>query len=135
VVFGVAVREHHGVLIAVRDLLARAREAGGIERLAALVDPCLRTDRQRQLLTPRVATIGIRVIKGAAQLQAIAGLGLEPFMKQASAGFVGKQLGGQREGPIGTAPALEHQPGHGFARCEDFLCIGHEACVDHVHQP
>lgn len=50
VVFGVAVGDRNGVLIAVRDILASEREAGGVEMIEALVDPFLSTDRKRQLL-------------------------------------------------------------------------------------
>jgi hypothetical protein len=96
VVFGVAVGEHNGVLIAVRAVLASEREAGGIEMSEALVDPFVRPDRQRQLLKPRVAAIGIGFIERAAQLQAIDVLGLEAVMKQAIERFVGKKLGRQR---------------------------------------
>ncbi len=135
VVFGVAVSDQQGVLIAVRDILASQRDAGGIEMIAALVDPCWRTDRQRQRLTPRVAAIGRGFIERAAQRTALAVRGLETVRKQEREGFIGKKLGRQRSGPMGKAHAIEHHPGHGFARREDFVCIGHEACVDQVNQP
>ena len=135
VVFGVAVSDQQGVLIAVRDILASQRDAGGIEMIAALVDPCWRTDRQRQRLTPRVAAIGRGFIERAAQRTALEVRGLETVMKQEREGFIGKKLGRQRSGPMGKAHAIEHHPGHGFARREDFVCIGHEACVDQVNQP
>ena len=135
VVCGVAVSDQQGVLIAVRDILASQRDAGGIEMIAALVDPCWRTDRQRQRLTPRVAAIGSGFIERAAQRTALAVRGLETVMKQEREGFIGKKLGRQRSGPMGKAHAMEHHPGHGFARREDVVCIGHEACVDQVNQP
>ena len=56
-------------------------------------------------------------------------------MKQEIERFVGKKLGRQRSGPSGKAQAIERHPDYGFARREDFLCMGHEACVDHVNQP
>ena len=66
---------------AVRGIRASEREAGGIEMIEALVDPFLRTDRQRQLLKQRVAALGIGFIERAAQRKAIEVLSLEAFMK------------------------------------------------------
>ena len=135
VVGGVAVRDQKGVLSAGRDSLASERDAGGLALLAARGDACLRTDRQRPLLTPRVAALGIGFSEGAAQRKALDVRGRETFMTQEREGCVGKTWGRQRAGPMGTTHAMENPPGHGVARGEDCWCIGHEACVDPVNQP
>jgi hypothetical protein len=89
--------------------------------MEALGDPCLRTDRQRQLLKPHVAARGLGVIERAAQRKAIEALGLEALLKQQIERWVGKKVWSQRQRPLGQAQALEHHPGHGFARREDGL--------------
>jgi hypothetical protein len=53
VIFGVAVGDVQGVLVALRDILAGERKAGRIKMMEAQINACLSTDRQRQFLNNR----------------------------------------------------------------------------------
>jgi hypothetical protein len=35
---------------------------------------------------------------------------------------------------MGTSEAIEEHPGHGCARCERLLLLGHAVCVDPIYQ-
>ena len=81
----------------------------------------------------QVAAIGIGLIERAAELEAIEHLSPHAVMQQQIEGFAGKKLWGQRQGPIGKAEPIQNHAGHGFARREHFLWIGHQAGVNHVN--
>jgi hypothetical protein len=49
-------------------------------------------------------------------------------------GFVGKQLGRSGAGAMGKPYAIEPHPGHGFARRDLRLTIGHQACITQVNE-
>ena len=60
--------------------------------IEAQIDAFVRTDRQRQFLKQQVAAIGIGFIEGAAKLETVEHLGIDPVAKQEIEGFVGKKL-------------------------------------------
>jgi hypothetical protein len=75
-----------------RDVRASATKAGRVEMREAPIDTFVRTDCQRQCLKQQSAALGISFIKGTAQLETVAHLGIDAFVQQESEGFVGKKL-------------------------------------------
>ena len=102
--------------------------------IEAAVDAFLVTDGQGEFAKQQITAISICFIKRAAELKAIEHLRVDAFTKQQVEGFVGKKLWRQGQRAIGKPQAIEDHPGHGFARCDLLLCVGDEACIDHLNQ-
>jgi hypothetical protein len=103
--------------------------------IEAAVAAFLGTDAQGECAQQELTAITISVIKRAAELKAVEHLRVAAFTQPQVKGFVGKKLGRQGQRAIGKPPAIEDQPGYGFARRDLLLCIGYEACIDQLNQP
>src|SRR5437762_1614943 len=133
-IFGIAVRDMNGVLVALRDRGATEGKAGRVEVMEALLNAFLGTASQRQLAQQQITPIGMDGIERPAKLKTIEHLCSDPRTKQQIERFVGKKLGRERQRSIGKPQAIEDHPGHRFARCDLLLLIRHEASVDHTYQ-
>src|SRR5215510_1536026 len=133
-IFGIAVRDMHGVLVARRDIGATEGKAGCVEVMEALRNAFLGTASQRQLAKQQITSIGMDGLERPAKLKAIEHLRSDPRTKQQIERFVGKKLGSERQGAIGKPQAIEDHPGHRFARGDLLLLIWNEASVDHAYQ-
>jgi hypothetical protein len=133
-VFGIAVGDANGVLVALRDIVATEGKAGRVEMMEALFDAFLGTDSQSQLAKQQITPIGMDCIECPAKLKAIEHLRSDPGTQQQIEGFVGKKLGSERQRSIGKPQAIEAHPGYSFARGDRFLLIRHEARIDHACQ-
>src|SRR4030095_620883 len=133
-VFGIAVGDSNGSLIARGDIVATEVKAGRVEMMEALLHAFLGTDSQSQLAKQQITPIGMDFIERPAQLKAIEHLRSDPGTKQQIKRFVGKKLGRERQRSISKPQAIEDHPGHRFARCDLLLRIRNEARVDHTYQ-
>src|SRR5438093_2451080 len=133
-VFGIAVGDANGVLVALGDIVTTEGKAGRVEMMEALLNAFLDTDSQRQLAKQQITPIGMDFIERPAQLKAIEPLRSHPGTKQQIERFVGKKLGRERQWSIGKPQAIEDHPGYSFARCDLLLLIRNEASVDHTYQ-
>src|SRR2546430_9383953 len=133
-VFGIAMGDANGVLVALRDIVATEGKAGRVEMMEALLNAFLGTDSQSQLAQQQITPIGMDFIERPAKLKAIEHLRSDPGTKQQLERFVGKKLGGERQRSIGKPQAIEDHPGHSFARGDRLLLIRHEASIDHAYQ-
>src|SRR5262247_1196740 len=70
-VFGIAVGEANGSLIARGDIVAAEGKAGRVEMLEALLHAVLGTDSQSHLATQQITPLGMDCIEPPAQLKAI----------------------------------------------------------------
>jgi hypothetical protein len=124
----------NGLLVAVRHVVAAQGKAGGVEMIEARVDAFLDTDGQGELTQQQITAIGGHLLERAAELETVEQVCVDACMKQEIEGCVGKKLRRQGQWPIGKPQAIDDHPGHGFAWRQGFLCIGHEACVDHRNE-
>src|SRR5215510_5841848 len=106
-IFGIAVRDMHGVLVARRDIGATEGKAGCVEVMEALRNAFLGTASQRQLAKQQITSIGMDGLERPAKLKAIEHLRSDPRTKQQIERFVGKKLGSERQGA--AIPALSHR--------------------------
>lgn len=130
---GIPVGDRKGLLIACRDLLSTACKAGGIKMVEAPVDAFAGAHAQGQFMKQQGAALGLGLIERAAELEAIEHLSPHAVLQHQLAGCIGKKLWGHRQGPMGKAEPIQNQAGHGFARREHFLWIGHQAGVNQVN--
>src|SRR5882672_10269806 len=111
-IFGIAVRDMNGVLVALRDIGATEGKTRRVEVMEALLNAFLGTASQRQLAKQQITPIGMDCIERPAKLKAIEHRRSDPRTKQQIEGFVGKKLGSERQGAIGKPQAIEDHPGH-----------------------
>src|SRR5919201_166511 len=133
-IFGIAMGDVNGVLVALRDIVAAEGKAGRVEVMEALLKAFLGTARQRQLAKQSITPIGMDFIKRPTKLKAIEHLRSDAGTKQQIERFVGKKLGRERQWAIGKSQAIEDHAGHRFARCDLLLLIRNEASVNHAYQ-
>jgi hypothetical protein len=81
-----------GVLITVRDVLARERKAGRVEMIETQINAFLGTDRKGQFFKQQVAAIGLGFIKRAATLETVEHFGIDAWAKPEIEGFVANKL-------------------------------------------
>src|SRR5215211_7471617 len=133
-IFGIAVGDGNGLLVAFRDIVATEGKAGRVEMMEALLNAFLGTASQSQLAQQQITPIGMDFIERPAKLEAIEHLRSNPRTKQQIERFVGKKLGGERQGAIGKPQAIEDHPGHSFTRCNLLLVSRNEASVEQAYQ-
>src|SRR5215470_19472481 len=133
-VFGIAVGDANGVLVALGSIVATEGKAGRVEMMEALHNVFLGTDSQSHLTKQQITPIGLDFIERPAQLKAIEHLRSNPGTKQQIERFVGKKLGGERQRAIGKSQAIEDHASPSFARCDLLLLIRNEASVNHAYQ-
>src|SRR5262245_53724730 len=133
-VFGIAVGDANGGLVALGDIVATEGKAGGVEMMEALLNAFLGTDSQSQLAKQQITPLGMDFVERPAKLKAIEHLRANAGTKQQIERFVGKKLGRERQRSIGKPQAIEDHPGYSFARCNLLLLIRNEASVDHTDQ-
>jgi hypothetical protein len=133
-VFGRAVGDANGSLVALGDIVATEGKAGRVEMLDAWRTAFLCTDNQSPLAKPPITPIGLDVLERPAKRQALVPLRSDPGTKPPIERSVGKKLGRERQRSMGTPQAIEEHPGHRFARCDLLWRIRHEASVDHAYQ-
>src|SRR5437016_13121691 len=92
-VFGIAVGDANGVLVALGDIVTTEGKAGRVEMMEALLNAFLGTDSQSQLAKQQITPIGMDLIERPAKLKAIEHLCSNPRTKQQIERFVGKKLG------------------------------------------
>src|SRR5215475_697378 len=133
-IFGIAVGDANGVLVARGGRVTTEGKAGRVEMMDALRNVFLGTDSQSQLAKQPITPIGMDFIERPAKLKAIEHLRSNPGTQQQIERFVGKKLGRERQRSIGKPQASEDHPGYSFARCDLLLRIRNEASVDHTYQ-
>src|SRR5437660_10161307 len=100
-VFGIAVGDANGVLVALGDIVTTEGKAGRVEMMEALLNAFLGTDSQSQLAQQQITPIGRDFIERPAKLKAIEQPCSNRRTKQQSERFAGKQLGRDRQPPAG----------------------------------
>jgi hypothetical protein len=132
VIFGVAMRDGHRVLITSGHIVASQGNAGGVKLVEAFINAFLGTDGQGQFAQPQVTTIGVDLIERATARNAVEPLRTHALTTQEIEGFVGKKRWGSRQGTSGTPHAIEDHPGNRFARGDLFLVMEQPSRVDHL---
>jgi len=89
------VGDPHRVCVGVRHIRTGQGIAGGVEMLAAPVNPCLGPYRSGQLATSPITALGVDRIERTAELQAVDHRRGDALTTQPAAGCVGKELGCQ----------------------------------------
>ena len=131
---GVAVGEAHGLRIACRNIRPAERQAGRVARIEAQGQACLGTAREGERREAQLAALGVGLSERTGKRKALEHLGVHALTPHQSEGFVSKKLRWQGQGPVGKAKAIQDHPRHGFARCDHFLRIRYETCMDHINQ-
>ncbi len=96
VVFGIAVGDANGLLIALGYIVTTERKAGRVQMIEALLNAFLDTNGQSQFAQQQVTPIRMNLIERPAKFEAIEHRRLDPFAKQEIERFIGKKLGCQR---------------------------------------
>src|SRR5215475_11805104 len=96
-IFGIAVRDLNGVLIALRHIGTTEGKAGRVEVMEALLNAFLGTARQSQLTKQEITPIGMDFIERPTQLKAIEHLRPDTGAQQQIERFIGKKLGRERQ--------------------------------------
>src|SRR5215510_5866649 len=133
-IFGIAMGDTNGLLVALRDIGATEGKAGRVKVMEAWLNAFLGTARQSQLAKQEITPIGLDFIERPAQLKAIEHLRSNPGTKQQIERFVGKKLGRERQRSIGKPSAIEDHPGYSFTWGDLLLLIRNETSVDHTYQ-
>src|SRR5207244_6300790 len=133
-VFGIAMGDANGVLVALGDIVTTEGKAGRVEMMEALLNAFLGTASQSQLTKQQITPIAMDFIERPTKLKAIEHVRSNPGPKQQIEWFVGKKLGRERQRSIGKPQAIKDHPGHRFARRDLLLLIRNEARVDHTYQ-
>src|SRR5207248_11597736 len=102
-IFGIAVGDPNGLLVAVGDIGATERKTGGVEMMEALRNAFVVTDGEGQFAKQHITAISLDLIERPTELKAIEHLRLDTLTKEQIEGFIGKKLGGQGQGLISKA--------------------------------
>src|SRR4029453_14689353 len=100
-VFGIAVGETNGVLVALGGIAATEGKAGRVEMMETWHNVFLGTESQTHPTKQRIAPIGLDFIERPAKLKAIEHLRSNPGTNQQIERFVGKKLGRERQRSMG----------------------------------
>ena len=95
--------DRNGLRITLGDILAAERKTRRVEMVAALINGFLLTHGAGDLAKEQITAIGVDLIEGAAEFEAIEHRGFHTGTKEEIEGFVGKELRGQGQGPIGKS--------------------------------
>ena len=98
----------------------------------ALINGFLLTHREGGLAKEQVTAIGVDLIEGAAEFEAIEHGGVDAGTKEQIEGLTRKELRGQGQGAIGKAQAIEDHPFNRFARGDRLLVVRLETSVNHA---
>jgi len=93
--------DRNGLLVTLGDVGASERATRRVEMVKTLINGFLLTHREGYLAQEQVTAIGMNLIEGAAQLEAIEHLGFEPWTQEQIEGLIGKKLRGQGQRSIG----------------------------------
>ena len=124
-----------GGLVAVRAGRAREGKTGRVALRTAPRKAFVGTAGKGQCVQQQGAAVGRGGIQSAAKLATVAPRGLAACTQHESAGGVGQKRRRQRQGPMGQAPPLEPQCGHGGAGRPDLLSLWPETWGKHGKQP
>ena len=95
--------DRNGLFIAFGNLRAAERKTRGVEMVKALINGFVLTHGKGDLAQEQIPAIGIDLIEGATEFEAIEHRGFHTGTKEEIEGFVGKELGSQGQGPIGKS--------------------------------
>src|SRR5678816_598038 len=104
-VFGIAVGDVNGLLVALGDVVAMEGKAGRVEMRKAVLNAFLGTHHQCQLAQQQITPIGMDFIERPTELKTIEHLGVDPLTKEQIKRFVSKKLRCQGQGLIGKPQA------------------------------
>src|SRR5262245_12202611 len=100
-VFRVAMGDRNGLCIACGNIRAAERTTRRVEMVKALLKGFVWTPGQGDLAQEQITAIGIDLIQGATEFEAIAHLGFDTGPKEKIKGLVGKELRGEGQRAIG----------------------------------
>ena len=81
-VFGVAIGDRNGVLIALGDIRAAERKTRRVEMVQALINGFLVTHGKGELAKEQITAIGVDLIEGAAEFKAVEHRGFHTGTKE-----------------------------------------------------
>ena len=126
--------DRNGVLITLGDIRAAERKTRRVEMVEALINGFLLTHGEGDLAKEQITAIGVDLIKGAAEFEAIEHRGFHTGTKEEIEGFVGKELRGQGQWPIGKSSAIEDHPFDRLTGGDRLLFIRGKTSVDPAHE-
>src|SRR5882672_8190151 len=133
-VFGVAMGDRNGLLIALGDIRAAERKTRGVEMVKALINGFVLTHGKGDLAQKQITAIGVDLIKSAAECEAIEHIGFDTGTKEEIERLVGKELRSQRQWPIGKPSAIEDHPFDRLTGGDRLLFIRGKTSVDPAHE-
>ena len=124
----------NGLLVTLGNIVARERKTRRIEMVKALINGFLLAHREGHLAKEEITTIGVDLVEGAPEFEAIEHIGFNARTKEQSEGLTCKELWSQGQRPIGKAQAIEDHPFDRFAWGDRLLVVRLETSVNHAHQ-
>jgi hypothetical protein len=91
----------NGLLVALGNVVTRKGKTRCVEMVKALINGFLLAHRQGDLAKEEITTIGIDLIEGAAEFEAIEHIGFNARTKEQIEGLTRKELRGQGQRSIG----------------------------------
>ncbi len=126
--------DRHRLLVTLGDVVATERKTRRVEMGKALINGFLTTHREGDLAQEQVTAIGVHLIEGATQFEAIEHGGVDAGTKEQIEGRIGKELRGQGQRSIGKPSAIENHPRGRFPWGDLLLVVRLETSVDHAHE-
>jgi hypothetical protein len=126
--------DRKGLCIAFGHIRAAERKTRRVEMVKALINGFVLTHGKGALAQEQITAIGIDLIEGATEFEAIEHLGFDTGPKEKIKGLVGKELRGEGQRAIGEPSAIKDHPFDRFPRGEDLLVIRGKPSVDEAHE-
>ena len=126
--------DRNGLRITLGDIRAAERKTRRVEMVEALINGFLLTHGEGDLAQEQITAIGVDLIEGAAEFEAIEHRGFHTGTKEEIEGFVGKELRGQGQWPMGKSSAIEDHPFDGLTGGDRLLFIRCKTSIDDTYK-
>ena len=124
----------NGLRVTLGTIVARERKTRRVEMVKALLHGFVLTHGKGDLAQAQITAIGVDRIEGAAECEASEQRGVDTGTKEEIEGFVGTELRGQGQWPIGKPSALEAHPFDDLPGGDRLLFIRCKTSVDEAHE-
>ncbi len=93
--------DRNGLVIALGNIRAAERKTRRVEMVKTLINGFLLTHGKGELAKEQITAIGMDLIEGTTEFEAIEHLGFDPGAKEQIKGLIGKELRGEGQRAIG----------------------------------